>query len=626
MKHTKIIMGLLISILFASMASAQRMSLNNRQYEKVNGQWHRMENGRQFRVNNSVITVKFRKEVNPQVIDAFNKSQNVQILRKNILGFVDIKIPAKADPLLRVQAFLNSPLVEIAEANTFGEYIGIPNDPNFSNQWHHKHPQDHDIDTPEAWDIETGSPNVTIGILDSGTDILHEDLENNIWVNPGEDIDNDGVVWDTGDINGVDDDGNGVVDDIVGWDWSNDNNDVVGTFYHGTHVAGIAGAVTNNGKGVAGVAGGWGASRGAKMLIAGVGDNYPDGSILDDAILYAAYLGADVITMSLTVGESSAINLAIASAHNTYGAFIDCASGNNEPSVSYPARAQYVFAVGASDKSDSKASFSNYGTDLDVVAPGVDIWSSRKNNTYGTGNGTSYAAPQVAGIAALLKSVDASLTNTQIEEVIASTAEKVGGYPYNQNKSYGTWDNKMGYGRVNAKDALSSVSIPADPTNLVITNPNDIGNSPILSWQASSGATSYTIYRRVSWDPYWFSLGSTSLTTYTDGTLTIKNQTDPEAAEFYYQVTAVNNVGESGPSNSVSIWGNSFFKKRDEIADINNPIPVSIALESNYPNPFNPTTTIKYSLPEASAVSLVVYDILGNEIFTLSSNREDAGY
>ena len=172
----------------------------------------------------------------------------------------------------------------------------------------------------------------------------------------------------------------------------------------------------------------------------------------------------------------------------------------------------------------------------------------------------------------------------------------------------------------------SAPSPPPAPANLVITNPNDIGNSPILSWQASSGADSYTIYRRVSWDPNWFSLGSTSLTTYEDGTLTIKNQTDPEAEEFYYQVTAVNSVGESGPSNSVSIWGNSFFKKRDEIADKINPIPDAFALESNYPNPFNPSTMIRYNLPEASSVSLVIYDLKGNEVIRWAMDNEQAGY
>ena len=250
--------------------------------------------------------------------------------------------------------------------------------------------------------------------------------------------------------------GNGYFDDIVGWDFDNNNYDVVGPFYHGTHVAGIAAAVTNNSKGVAGVAGGWGAtSPGVKLMILGVGDFAPDGSILDDAILYAAANGADIIQMSLTVGESAAIDAAIASAHQTDRVFIDCASSNDSsPTVSYPARAKYVYAVGATDTSDQRWPFSNYGDSLDVVAPGVDIWSARKSNSYGKGSGTSYAAPIVAGIAALTLSYAPSIDNSDIEEIIARSADRVGGYSYIQNKTYGSWDNEMGYGRVNAYIAL----------------------------------------------------------------------------------------------------------------------------------------------------------------------------
>lgn len=297
-----------------------------------------------------MITVKFIDEARQQEIDDLNETQGTEVIRINILGFYDLAIPPESDPIAVVQNYLESDIVEIAEPNTIGEYLGDPNDPRFSDQWHHQK-----IKTPEAWDLESGDPGVIIGILDSGTDILHQDLEGNIWVNPGEDIDGDGVVWDLDDMNGVDDDGNNLVDDLVGWDFYNNNNDVVGPFYHGTHVAGIAGAVTNNNTGVAGVAGGWYPQKGVKMLIGGVGDYSPSGAILDDAILYAAQMGSDVITMSLKVGSSSAIDAAITTAHNTYGSFIDCAAGNDGlPTVSYPARAKYVFAVGASNKNDQR--------------------------------------------------------------------------------------------------------------------------------------------------------------------------------------------------------------------------------------------------------------------------------
>ena len=193
-------------------------------------------------------------------------------------------------------------------------------------------------------------------------------------------------------------------------------------------------------------------------MILGLGDAAPNFSILDDAILYAAQMGANVIQMSLSGPETQAISDAIATAHETYGCFVDCASGNsNTPIVSYPARARYVFAVGATDTNDTRWWLSNYGDSLDVVAPGDSIWSTQLNDSYGYGSGTSFAAPHVAGIAGLIWSYDSTFTNTDIEKIIARTADKVGGYSYDQIRQYGAWDDSMGYGRVNAHDAITSI-------------------------------------------------------------------------------------------------------------------------------------------------------------------------
>jgi len=167
---------------------------------------------------------------------------------------------------------------------------------------------------------------------------------------------------------------------------------------------------------------------------------------------------------------------------------------------------------------------------------------------------------------------------------------------------------------------------PAAPTNLIITNPTHYGNNPDLQWWASSGATSYNVYRNVDWDPDWVFIGSTTSTSYTDYDVFILNQYDWNSNLFSYHVTAINNVGESDPSNTKSVWGESYFKHRDELADRINPIPEDFALEPNHPNPFNPSTMIKYSLPQASSVSLVIYDLIGSEIFKWSNSKEDAGY
>jgi len=228
---------------------SETIYLNGRQYDLIEGQWYQIEDGTSYQVDNSVITVRF-EVVDQQEIDDLNESMEVEVIRVNGLGFYDLLIQPESDPLEMVQSYLESEIVEVAEPNTIGEYFGNPNDPYFSNQWFHHNTQvDHDIDSPQAWDWETGSSDVIIGVLDSGIDFFHEDLEGNIWVNPGEDIDEDGVVGDYGppaqggDENGVDDDGNGFIDDLMGWEFfpnSPGSNNIQDYYGHGTHVGGVA--------------------------------------------------------------------------------------------------------------------------------------------------------------------------------------------------------------------------------------------------------------------------------------------------------------------------------------------------------------------------------------------------
>lgn len=240
-----------------SMTNAQTRSVNGRSYEKINNKWYQVENGYQYELDQATVTIKFKTGVSGSQKNLIIKSNNCNIIRSNSLGYYDVQIMSKDFSLDVVESFLRNSSVEVAEPNTIGKYILDANDTYYGDQWHL---QDENIaggiDAYKAWNKENGNPNVVIGILDSGTDILHEDLEGNIWVNPGEDLDGDGVVWDADDINGVDDDGNGKIDDLSGWDFQYNNNELPSTAYHGTHVAGIAGAETNDGQGVAGVAGG----------------------------------------------------------------------------------------------------------------------------------------------------------------------------------------------------------------------------------------------------------------------------------------------------------------------------------------------------------------------------------
>ena len=424
----------ILSLLFLSpqavLSQSNIVAFEGKIYVAKEGKWFLAAGDQLYEVVPDVVTVKFKETFRSTEKDGFYSKFNTEEIRANKLGFVDIKVPEGKNPIEFIMELKESGAVDIAEVNTYGKYIqSIPDDTRFTDQWGLNNTGqtggtvDADIDAPEAWDIITGDPLIVVAVADSGVNYLHEDLECNIWVNPGEDLGNDGIVWDVADLNGVDDDGNGLVDDLVGWDFNNTDNDPDGLINgHGTHVAGIVGACGNNTTGVIGVAGGFAPGTGIKMMALLIGDNAPDGTVLDDAIIYAADMGANVITMSLTVASTAAIDAAIAYAYGTAGVFLNNASGNNNGAVGYPATDPDVVAVGATNHNDDRAEpantgswGSNFGPELEVVAPGVNIWSTRPGDNYDTGGGTSYASPHVAGLAALMFGLNPTATNAIVE-------------------------------------------------------------------------------------------------------------------------------------------------------------------------------------------------------------------
>ena len=391
---------------------------------------------------------------------ALHPTLGTREIRRAVTGFIDIEIESDQDVFDVIDAYMVSGLVEIAEPNTFGRYEATPNDTSYASQWYLPA-----INAPEVWDTTTGSPEAIIAVLDSGTEFTHEDLgpgtdaHQNIWLNAGEDAWSDPSNPATG--NGVDDDMNGFADDWKGWDFGNGNNDSSGTYFHGTAVAGVAAAKTHNAKGVAGVAGGWN-SAGARVMICGVGDAGPLGSILDDAILYAGAMGAHVIQLSLSVGQSSAIDAAVEMARDVYNMPVICSSGNSGlEAVAYPSSNPNVMAIGATDSNDLKASFSNYGEDLDISAPGTSIYTTDIPNTYGPTGGTSFSSPIVSAVVALMLDVSPDLTHEEIRQILRDTADKVGGYNYNWSPSMPGHSKELGYGRVNAESAVeAAVGVP----------------------------------------------------------------------------------------------------------------------------------------------------------------------
>jgi subtilisin family serine protease len=425
------------------------------------------------------ITIYYEKPPSKEEIDRLAKNYSLTLVRGNRLGFYDFKVGDFEKILTTYQSLSQDRSLNKVFVNTMGEYILTPNDPQFAQQWYLEQTSDADIDASDAWNITTGSNTITVAILDSGTDWEHEDLGlgtdtyQNIFLNSGEDAWTNPNNPSTG--NGIDDDGNGFIDDWKGWDFGNGNNDSRGSNWHGTHVAGIVGAKTNNSTGIAGIAGGNNA-QGSLLMIAGVGDSFPIGSILDDAILYASDNGADIIQLSLTVGSSPAIDAALQTAYNN-GVFIVCASGNgSSPSnISYPSSNANVFSVGATNQTDTFAWLSNRGPDLDMSAPGVGIRSTQLNDTYANSDGTSFAAPTVSGTVALMRSVAPNMNNEAVENALKCTADEVGGYNYNWNPAEPGHSQQLGHGRLNTNDAV----IAANTGDIFIKDTNaDDGTEP----------------------------------------------------------------------------------------------------------------------------------------------------
>ncbi|MCL1826750.1 MAG: S8 family serine peptidase, partial [Candidatus Cloacimonetes bacterium] len=338
-----------------------------------------------------------------------------------------------------------------------------PNDTDINQQWALMK-----IQAFDAWDIETGSEDIIIGIVDSGIKWNHPDLQANMWINtaelPGITID-----WETGTISGgdgIDHDGNGKIDDIMGWDFysntgggesNNPFQSLVG-WNHGTHVAGCAAAVGDNGIGVAGIAF-------SSKILATKHSPYNTSStdIINgyDGIYYMADTGAHIINCSWggagNAGDANtAVNYAV-----EHGSLVVVAAGNlgNDLAVIpfYPACATNAFTVANTDENDQKATSSNYGIVVDISAPGTDIRSTTFTgggvNVYGPMSGTSQAAAIVSGVAALLKSQDLSLTVAELKDILRSTADEID--DLNPN-----FIGKLGTGRVNAFTAVIA-SIPS---------------------------------------------------------------------------------------------------------------------------------------------------------------------
>ncbi len=437
----------LVAALSASV-SAQSLAPSVPGFESTPDGWVLRQDGVVYPVDKRVVSARFADgatDVSAR-LDALAgvtpELAGLVVVRSNRLGVVDLGIPLGADPLDVVAALREHGDVDFAEPNTLGHYTAVPNDSSYGVQWNLKNTGQSggtpgaDVDAEGAWDIQDGDPSVVIAVLDSGTQWNHPDLASNIWENTDEAFD------------GTDTDGNGFVDDVRGWDFDGGDNDPSGSFYHGTFVAGCVAASSNNGQGIAALAGGAVDGQGCLVMALNVGNFSPNGAVLDDAIVYAVDNGARVITLSLTVGATSAIDAACTYAQSN-DVFIDCAAGNNGFSVTYPANKPEVMAVASTNRNDVKSGFSNPGAQVEVAAPGESVFSLDLGGGFQTNSGTSFSAPHVAALAGLLFSEDPAATAAGVRAIIRNTADDVGPAGF---------DTGTGDGRINARNALLALN------------------------------------------------------------------------------------------------------------------------------------------------------------------------
>jgi len=352
--------------------------------------------------------------------DRFALVSDGQLALVRLDGGVDVE-----DAIARLR---RDPAVLYAEPNYIVHATQTPDDPRFGELYGlHNTGQtggtpDADIDAVEAWDISVGSGDVVVGVVDTGVDHGHEDLAGNMFVNPGEIPDN-----------GVDDDGNGVIDDVHGFNAIDGSGDAFDDNGHGTHVSGTLGAVGNNGVGVTGVS--WEVRIMALKFLSASGS----GTLADaiEAINYAVAqknAGVNLRVLSNSWGGggfSQALLDAITAAGAADIMFVATAGGSasdNDVTPSFPAsyEAASIVAVAATDHDDELASFSSFGaTSVDLGAPGVGILSTTPGNTYSVFSGTSMATPHVSGAAALVLSVNPGLDTAAVKSLLLGSGDPV---------------------------------------------------------------------------------------------------------------------------------------------------------------------------------------------------------
>lgn len=389
--------------------------------------------------------------------------------------------------------------IEYVEPNYLVQAAFVPNDPSYSSQWYLPK-----IQAPAAWDITRGSSSIVIAIIDTGVDKAHSDLKNKL---------------------------------VAGYDFVNNDADPNDDHGHGTHCAGIAAGITNNRLGIAGV------GFNCKIMpvkVLGAGGSGSSASVAA-GMRWAAERGARVLSLSLGGSADSQLIRDAAAEAEARGATVVAAAGNSASNIpSYPAAIPSVLAVAATDNQDRQTWYTNFGSWVDVAAPGgagvgssasQEIYSTWRGNSYRSIYGTSMACPAVAGIAGLLLSVNSSLQPGQVREAIEGSCDPIGAW--------------IRTGRVNARRALEGIALPAAPSDLVVTGVG--ARWADLAWRDNSNnETEFRIAISVdgsNWD---------NLAVLAPNTTTYRANDLQPNRRYWFKVRSANGMGRSDFSNVVS--------------------------------------------------------------------------
>ncbi len=525
-------------------------------------------------------------------------------------------------------------------------YERIPNDTYFAGyQWNLKDPEDNDIDATDAWELDTGDASVVVAILDSGIQYNSKDLGDaapwttgNMWINDAE----------YGGTPGVDDDGNGFVDDWVGWDfvdnvsgvWPGEDGDTPDnepTDFngHGTHCAGIAAAITNNNYGVAGVTGGWGLpGNGIKVMACRIGYSAPHpiygyevGYVRMDfaaqAMYYATNNGACAINCSWGSSNSGGLGAAVTYAINN-GVIVCHAAGNDgSQTADYLGSRTDVINVCATNDNDQKPYWSTYGSWVDISAPGEDIASTYSDHytpdVFVQMSGTSMSTPHVTSAVGMLESYVPGLSWSEKTDLILNHTDDID----DLNPSYA---GLMGSGRLNVFRMLDAAIAPA----VTVIQPNGgevlyIGQEYDIMWDATdnvgidSTLVDYSVDSGVEWTRIATLTGNPGVFTWT--------VTGPPSDQCRVRVTCYDGEGMAGDDMSDEDFCPPYKMAPRHVSIIEaGTVPTEYALLQNYPNPFNARTNIRFALRDDCHVTVDIFNMLGQKVATIVDEDMAAGY